>query len=206
MSELKDIIRRAHAAKKELVATTVRLAPEEESFIKEFCDQFSLTRQDAMRQLLKAGIERAAEEIELLYEDEKPKREGASAVRFHILNTNKRHSVDDQERMLREGIAAAFYGKWKLNINRIKKDDVVFLYENGQGIVAYGKGSGETLVRDHEGHAEECHYQKLADFKVLKQPLSAAEIRKILGRNVVFLKTMSGAPDGQKILDGINAK
>ncbi len=108
--------------------------------------------------------------------------------------------------MLKEGIAAAFYGEWKLNINRIRKNDVVFLYENGRGIVAYGKGTGETLKADYEGNADEMHYQVLSDFTVLEKPLSAAEVRTILDRNVVFLRTMSGAPDGQKILDRINAQ
>ena len=50
------------------------------------------------------------------------------------------------------------------------------------------------------------HYQVLSDFKVLEEPLSAAEVRKILDRNVVFLRTMSGAPDGQKILDRISTQ
>lgn len=81
----------------------------------------------------------------------------------------------------------------------------MFLYENGKGIVAFGMGTGETLKTDHQGNIDECHYQKLSDFVRLDRPLPAAEIRKILGRNVVFLRTMSGAPDGQKILDRIHA-
>ena len=50
------------------------------------------------------------------------------------------------------------------------------------------------------------YYQVLSDFTVLKKPLAAAEVRSILERNVVFLRTMSGAPDGQKILDRITAQ
>jgi hypothetical protein len=81
------------------------------------------------------------------------------------------------------------------------------LYENGKGTVAYGKGTGETLKgADYEGNADEMHYQVLSDFTVLEEPLSAAEVRTILDRNVVFLRTMSGAPDGQKILDRISAR
>jgi hypothetical protein len=211
MSELTDIIRRAQSAKKELVASTIRLAPEEQSFIEEFAEQCSLTRQEAMRQLMRAGIQQAIEEIERINEGEQLNRdvnvaETNDCPRFHILNTNKRHSIESHQRMLKEGIAAAFYGDWKFNIDRIQKNDVVFLYENGKGIVAFGKGTGETLKAEYEGNADECHYQVLTDFKVLEKPLSAAEVRTILDRNVVFLRTMSGAPDGQKILNRISAQ
>lgn len=209
MSELTDVIRRAQGTKKELVASTIRLSPEEQAFIEEFAAQYSLTRQEAMRLLMRAGIEKASEEIERLNEVEPLDRESDMAEtnrgpRFHILNTNKRHSIESHQRMVKEGIAAAFYGEWKLNINRIRKDDMVFLYENGKGIVACGIGTGETLKADYEGNADEMHYQVLSNFMVLKEPLSAAEVRKILDRNVVFLRTMSGAPDGQKILDRIS--
>ena len=211
MSELTDIIRRAQSAKKELVANTIRLTPEEQSFIEEFAAQCSLARQEAMRQLMRAGIQQAIEEIERLNEFERLNCD-ADTVKtnggphFHILNTNKRQSIESHQRMLKQGIAAAFYDPWNLNINRIQKDDVVFLYENGKGIVAYGKGTGETQKAEYEGNADACHYQVLSDFKALKEPLSAAEVRTILDRNVVFLRTMSGAPDGQKILDRISAQ
>ena len=205
MSELTDIIRRAQSAKKELVANTIRLSPEEQSFIDEFAANCSLTRQEAMRQLMRAGIQQAFEEIELLNRDADAAETNGSP-HFHILNTNKRQSIESHQRMLKEGIAAAFYDPWKLNINRIQKDDVVFLYENGKGIVAYGKGTGETLKAEYEGNTDEMHYQMLSDFTVLEEPLSAAEVRSILDRNVVFLRTMSGAPDGQKILDRISAQ
>ena len=205
MSELTEIIRRAQSAKKEFVASTIRLAPEEQSFIEEFASQCSLTRQEAMRQLMRAGIQQAAEEIDRINEDAVTV-ETNGGPHFHILNTDKRHSVESHQRMLKDGIAAAFYGKWKLNINRIRSNDVVFLYENGKGIVAYGRGTGDTLTADYEGHADEMHYQILSDFRVLEEPLPAAEVRTILDRNVVFLRTMSGAPDGQKILDRIGVQ
>jgi hypothetical protein len=122
---------------------------------------------------------------------------------FHILNTNKRHSIDDHERMVTDGVAAAFYDPWKFHIDRIKKGDIVYLYENGVGIVSYGKGTGTVLKMDHNGDIDECYYQELTDYRVIEKPLSASEVKKILNRNVVFLKTMSGMPDGQKILEKI---
>jgi len=111
--------------------------------------------------------------------------------------------LNAHKEMVDKGIAAAFYDPWKFNIDRIRKSDIVFLYENGVGIVAYGKGSGETLKKDNYEDKDECHYQKLIDYVKLESPISAAEIKKVLDRNVVFLRVMSSMPDGQKILDVI---
>lgn len=202
MDSLAAMIERAQTAKKELIASTVRLAPEDHEFINGLAEDLGVSRQDLLHNLIKAGIKEALELTTLAPDDP----EANSASHFHILNTNKRHCIEDHDRMLNEGIAAAFYAPWKLNIDRIQMNDVVFLYENGRGIVAFGKGTGTTLKTDHQGDVDECHYQKLSDFVRLESPLPASEIRKILGRNVVFLRTMSGAPDGQKIVDRINAK
>jgi hypothetical protein len=63
----------------------------------------------------------------------------------------------------------------------------VFLYENGVGIVAYGIGSGDTHKKDRYDEIDECHYQELSDFISLENPLSAAKIKTILNRDIVFL-------------------
>ncbi|WP_236630376.1 hypothetical protein [Pseudomonas syringae] len=108
--------------------------------------------------------------------------------------------------MLSEGSAAAFYAPWKYNIDRIQEGDVVFLYENGKGIVAFGQGTGETEKREHHGYLEECHFQRLMDFTILDKPISAAEIKKAVQKNVVFLRTMSPMPDGKLLLDLIQKR
>lgn len=197
MSTLRTLIRETKVAKKELVATTVRMPKELQSFIEELAEHLTLSKQEVLLKLIEEGASVAKDELKL---DELEDQEHCN---FHILNTNKRYNVDDQERMLNDGVAAAFYAPWKLNIDRIEKGDVVFLYENGKGIVAYGKGTGHTLKSDYDGDKDECHYQKLTEFSILEAPLSAGEIKKILNRNVVFLRTMTGMPDGQKILDRI---
>ncbi|MDQ6987452.1 MAG: hypothetical protein Q9M25_06600, partial [Mariprofundaceae bacterium] len=155
-------------------------------------------KQEVMLKLIEEGVKIAEEELNLdVYEDVEDNT-------FHVLNTNRRHDVNDHDYMVNNGIAAAFYDPCKLNIDRIKKGDVVFFYENGVGIVAYGKGSGITLKKDRYSDKDECHYQELYDFHTLEKPISAAEAKKILGRNIVFLRTMSGMPDGQKVLDMVN--
>jgi hypothetical protein len=201
MSNLRKLIEEATAKKREasdLIASTIRMPKELNSSIEELAEHLSLSKQEMMLKLLEEGIDSAKK---LLKIDEVESSENSD---FYLLNTNKGNNDTDQTMMLKEGIAAAFYDPWKYNIDHIKKGDVVFLYENSVGIVAFGYGTGSTLKQDHEGYKDECHYQKLEGFTVLEKSISAREIKKILGRNnVVFLKAMSPIYDGQKILDTI---
>lgn len=195
MSELKLLIKKSKVAKTDLVATTVRMPQSLYLYVEDLAIKLGLSKQEAIFRLVEAGVEVA--ELEFEKEDDVP-------ANFYVLNTNKRHNEDDQDYMLSLGIAAAFYEPWKYNIDRIKEGDIVFLYENGVGIIAYGKGSGVTKKKDRHEDKDECHYQELDEFVVLDKPLSAACIKEILNRNVVFLRTMAGMPDGQKLLDEIN--
>jgi hypothetical protein len=207
MNDIVSLIENSAKAKNELAVATVRMPKELYAFIEGLADHIEISRQEVMLKLLEKGAEIAREAMKLDDRDEAIAQiEDAPAAAFHVLNTNKRHSIEDHDMMLGEQVAAAFYDPWKRNINRINAGDVVFLYENGKGIVAYGKGTGETLTSTHHGYLDECHYQKLQDFKILDKPITAAEIKKTLERNVVLLRTMSGMPDGQKVLDLIKKK
>lgn len=198
MSIIENWIRDSKEIKKDLIPVTVRLTKEMNSFIEGLADHFEKSKQEIMFALLKDGMDIAINVLKL-NED----FDSSSHDNFHILNTNKRNDEDDQVMMMERKIAAAFYDPWKKNIDRIKKNDIVFLYENGVGIIAYGKGSGKRMSEAKYGDKDECYYQELNDFKVLETPISAREVKKILGRNVVFLRTMSSMPDGQKIIESI---
>lgn len=196
MSRVNALIRQSQ----EMTALTVRVPESVMSFISDLCDIHNTSRQDAVLALIEDGIEYTRRGWE-----EKLQPLADTNAQYHILNTNKAHTDEDQEMMLTEGIAAAFYQPWYDNIDRIKKRDWVFLYQNRKGIIAFGRGTGETLVRDHEGNKDACKYQKLFDFTVLKSPISAKDVKNILGRNVVFLRTMAGVPDGQALLERARA-
>ena len=198
MSGIKSMIRESKKAKSELVATTVRIPKELQLVIEDLAEYLSVSKQDVMLKLIEEGVKVAEEAIT---EDE---IDDKIAANFYVLNTNKKHDLNDHKEMISEGIAEAFYDPWKFNIDKIQKNDTIFLYENGVGIVAYGKGYGDKFKKDHYGDTDECHYQKLIDFVVLETPLSAAKIKEILDRNVVFLRVMSAMADGQKIVDAIN--
>lgn len=196
MGNLISSIRESKNNKKEMVAATVRMPIALYEFVEQLMDDLSKSKQEVLLGLIEEGEAAARKELGA------PEKVNSNC-RFHILNTNKGNNDDDQEMMLSTGLAAAFYDPWKLNIDRIADGDYVYLYENKVGVVAYGVGTGNTLIRDHEGNKDECHYQQLRKFTLLSQPITAGEIKSILDRNVVFLRTMSGMPDGQKLLDAI---
>lgn len=191
MNELTKAIINTNVSKKELVTSTVRVSKETNSFIEELAEQSSKTKQDVLKTLIETGISVVQQELEEL--------EMGKGV-YHLLNTNKGNNFSDHEIMLKDGLASAFYGDWKKNIERIKKGDTVFLYSNNEGIVAYGKGTGKTLMRDHHGNKDEWYYQELSNFKKLDIPISAKELKNN-NIKVVFLRTMSSISNGEKILD-----
>ena len=210
MSKLLELIHESKKAKREgVVAVTLRLPERLNSVVEALADQLSLSRHETLLNLVEEGANIALNALKL---DEPEEEVGAAEAQqpkercFFLLNTNKRNSLEDHEWMLKQGVAGAFYEPWKLYINRFRKGDVVFLYSNGQGIVAYGTATGNILIQDHNGDPDETHYQKLDGFTVLKKPLPASEINQILGRNFVYLKTMSRMQDGERVLDRVRAE
>jgi hypothetical protein len=137
---------------------------------------------------------------EAMAHDEKP----VSGSRFFMLNTNKRNNEDDHRDMVTNGVAAAFYHPWKEEIAKIKEGSVVFLYENGVGIVGTGVAPSEVEKAEYQGQPGEAYRKKLIGYKRVK-PLNAKEIRKVVGGNLVFLRTLVGVPTeyGQKILKNL---
>ncbi|UST58298.1 hypothetical protein NF672_23205 [Pseudomonas moraviensis] len=215
MTDILTLIENSKKAKNESIASTVRIPEPLHDFIEMLATDLDLSKHEVILKLLQQGADAAQNVLDEVDKAEMAKAaqlalaekaDSQPAAGFHILNTNKRHSDDDQEWMLANEAAAAFYDPWKFSINRIKKGEVVFLYQNVKGIVAYGRGTGQVQMRDHEGEKNECHYQVLEGFTILEKPLSAAAIKKALERNVVFLRTMSGMPDGQKVLNLIDSK
>jgi hypothetical protein len=201
MSKIAALLQEKKIAKSKLIASTVRIPEETHSFVEELAEHLGLSKQETLTNLIDDGVSLAKNALKLDEMDE-----SSTECRYHLLNTNKRHNIEDTGRMLEEKIAAAFYSPWKFNIDRIKSGDVVFLYENGVGVVAFGYASGETLTRDYNGDADEFHYQHLSDFKKLEKPITASEAKKILNANIVFLRTMVSISDGHKLLEAVQSR
>ena len=112
---------------------------------------------------------------------------------YYILNTNYSNDPKNDEDMLKHGKVAAYFYPWKRNIEKLQKNDRVFLYRSGEGIVAMGSASGKIEKNPYQGnpkYKEEEYCMKLSKFKRLKKSLSAADIKKITGVNYRFMSTM----------------
>lgn len=201
MSRLKKMIEEKRTNSSQTIATTLRLSAEINSTVEEIAWDLGISKQETLVLLIEDGIESTF----------KYKKWGDVApvpadCTYHLLNTNKRNNAQDGQWMLANGIAAAFYKPWNEHINTLKPGDVVFLYENGTGIVGWGRATGKTEVKDYYGDVDETHYQVLEDFHKLDKALTAREIRQILNYELPFLRTMIAVSDGGKILDAIQSK
>lgn len=184
-------------------AITVRVPVSYVAHLDELSSSLDVTRQSLLTKMIRDGVDAALEEYEerennpeATDHDEEP----VSGLRYFILNTNKRHDVVSHRHMVTNGVAAAFCDPWKYQIERIKEGSVVFLYENGVGIVGTGVAPREVEKVEHAGVAEDAYQKKLINYKKVK-PLNAREIKKAVGGNLIFLRTLFEVPAeyGQKI-------
>ncbi len=109
---------------------------------------------------------------------------------YFILNTNYTNDPSCQTDMLKENKAAAYYAPWKNKIKSIQPKDKVFLYQSGVGIVAKGIAKGKFKTKEYKGQKDEEFYMELDQFKILNNPISAAEIKILTGNNFIFRQTM----------------
>jgi hypothetical protein len=201
---LTELIKESNNKKEELVSSTVRLSVEMNSVVEELAEHLSISKQKMFVELIKESLEIANKALNIdAISNEKIYNE---KVNYHLFNTNKGNDSPDGIRMLKENIVSAFYDPWKFEINKINKDDIVFLYENGVGIIAYGKASGETIITDRNGDKDEMHYQNLNNFTILDKAIKASQIKKILARELVFMRTRIDLYDGKFVLNHIQTK
>jgi hypothetical protein len=186
---------------------TVRIPVSYVAHLDELSSSLDVTRQLLLTEIIKDGVDGALEEYEK--KENNPEamannEEPVTGLRFFILNTNKRHDVDAHREMVTNGVAAAFCDPWKYQIDRIKEGSVVFLYENGVGIVGTGLASREVEKAEYAGVAEDAYRKKLIDYRRVK-PLNAREIKKVAGGNLIFLRTLFEVPAeyGQKIQENL---
>lgn len=198
-SPLDKLFEKSRTTESESVAMTVRLPLEKVSFIEELAEHLGASKQETLAALIEQGINDAHSKLQLNQTDEVATKE-----RFYLLNTNKRNNVEDGRKMVSDACASAFYEPWKNEIDKIEKGDVVFLYENGVGIVAWGKAHGTVKISDYYGDEDESHSQELEEFKTLDEPIPARKIKKVLGYPVVFLKTLTPLRNGEKVVAAIN--
>lgn len=94
----------------------------------------------------------------------------------YLVNTNKSQNPRNEAEMLEEQKVAAYYSPWKYLINHIESNDMVYLYSNGNGIIARGIGSG---IVEKAGEDDLEHYMPLLQFEKLEEPLPPSSILQL---------------------------
>jgi hypothetical protein len=112
----------------------------------------------------------------------------------YIINTNRtnRPGGEDELDMLQNQKCAIYFSPWKERMHSIRPGDLVFLYANKKGIIARGIATGVVEQGDYvneEGlHIDEQNYMYLDRFQLLKEPMPASIINKLV--SVVYSQTM----------------
>ena len=180
---------------------SIRLSVKEDLILQEIAESFDLSRQELLHRLITEQIivpwkkrfeEQANEELEEVDTEQ--------STRYFLLNTNKVNDIDDHDFMLKNQVAAAFEDGYKEKIVKFKKGDWVFLYESGQGIIAFGQASGRLEKAPHYGREDKTYYQRLEGFTRLSKAIKASEIKRILNRSFPFAQTLAQITDGDKLL------
>ncbi|MGU6058477.1 hypothetical protein ACV097_14275 [Klebsiella pneumoniae] len=179
------------------VTVSVRISQDENDILQNIAAHVGTSRQEVVHQLIKLhaipawlALQASGQEKSSLISERKSE--------YFILNTNKTNSKSDHELMINEGIAAAFEDGYIGKIDRIEKGDIVFLYESGHGIIAYGIATGDSIDEEEPekyGH-KSMRYQYLKNFRRLSSPLSAKEVKRIVGRSIPFVQTLASISDG----------
>lgn len=202
MTDLENLIAtRIRDRDANITTVTLRIPDGDLLSVDEIASELNLTRQDVLAQFVSYGIKKSQEMIEKYDNQEiEPDDSTDSQVSYYLLNTNTKHGMADHHDMLEHGLAAAFWGHWKYNINKLKKGDRVFLYQNGVGIVATGLATGDTIVsdiadEDGEMHPEK-HSQKLDNF-VKDFKLSLKSCKDVTKTNLPILRIMSRLSESQ---------
>ena len=186
---------------------SIRLSVKEYLVLQEIADSFDLSRQELLHRLITEQIivpwkkrfeEQANEELEEVDTEQ--------STRYFLLNTNKVNDIDDHDFMLKNQVAAAFEDGYKEKIAKFKKGDWVFLYESGQGIIAFGQASGRLEKAPHYGREDKTYYQRLEGFTRLSKAIKASEIKRILNRSFPFAQTLAQITDGEKLLSEIKKR
>ena len=111
----------------------------------------------------------------------------------HIVNTNTSYFGNIKEKEMLEKHWASACGGQKWTIDKIKKQDIVFLYSTGKGIIAYGVSSSQVKGQDDVDEGKDYnHYVELDKFQILVNPISANTINKLCGTSWKFRNTRFG--------------
>ncbi len=119
---------------------------------------------------------------------------------YYVLNTNYSNNQKSHEEMILEKKASAYCTGWKEKIEKLQKDDLVFLYKTGTGIIAYGFADGKLKKKEWDGVIDDEYYMQLDNFEILKKPLDAATMKLVAKKGFSFRSTMFSIDEESKDL------
>ncbi|MEK6775160.1 MAG: hypothetical protein AABY64_14560 [Bdellovibrionota bacterium] len=112
-------------------------------------------------------------------------------MKYFMVNTNRKADPNghDEEVMLNEEIVALYFDGYKEKINKLSQGDMIFLYSNANGIIAYGNVEGKVYTRAYQGNTSfkgEEYFRRLKNFTILPEPMSVSEITEVVGGKIVM--------------------
>lgn len=185
---------------------SARLPVSKVNLLDELASEINKTRTELIEVFIESGIEELISQLEQLdCEQDITIPDGNGEKRFFMVNTNYNNLAEDHYMMIDNQEVAAFYSKWKVQIKKIKKGDIVFLYHSGNGICAMGEASGDLIIRDHNGDKDECYAMKLNSFTCNFDLINAKKCKEITKSNLMFRRVMNhlDANDGIALQDYI---
>jgi len=109
---------------------------------------------------------------------------------YYIVNTNLAWRPTAYLDMLNQQKAAAYGGR-KFSIKRIKKGNTVFLYQNGVGVIAYGKTTDHYQTLGDDEIYVPVHFEwKIDPDKESDKAISAGEINTAMESQYSFRQTV----------------
>lgn len=158
-----------------------------------------------INEYIKDGIRRTFEHLdkvnkELVIEDDRAPNDFTKKKVF-ILNTNYSNNPDAHFEMINNQEAAAFVTGWKHLILNLREGDKVYLYQSSVGFIASGIVTGDLIISDYKGVAEEKYSKKLTDFKTGFKAITAKDFKDATGKGTNFRATLSemSLQQGQKL-------
>lgn len=197
-THIKDLIRKPNDTQ----LLSIRVPSILVNQVDELTGELDVSRTDLVLTFIRGGIEEVRAELDRQSASQPEANNFSQAPndqsrRYFLLNTNYNNSQSDHYEMLENEEAAAFYPGWKEKIGHIKDGDLVFLYQSGAGICAFGIAEGELRIRDHEGNEKECYSKSLGNFRIVPKPLTAKECKDATRTSMNFRKVMVLLPSDQ---------
>lgn len=208
-NHIKNLLNETSALESQLLSLRVPYSTVNK--IDELASELGKTRTELITVFINGGIAELNQQLEKIDNNNKEKSfieaiNSEESIRYFLLNTNYNKTKSDHYTMLENGEASAFYKGWKENIEYLKENDIVLLYQSGNGICGYGYADKELIIRDHNDNKNEWYSRKLLNFVSGFKAITAKVCKDVTKSNLIFRRTMVSLSreQGEAIIAKIN--